>query len=435
MMCRRTIEDDRQEGERAPFSDAFLSVFDAWIDKIKLVGFGVDTLAVNVRYTDTSFQPIQQELNNDLMWQLDSLQAEAKQAEAAVASDWSFLGRVLFVEPHGAGRQWRWLLTCRLLSLVISRGKFNDVIAQVRFSSELLWMQEDCGGALTKMHDLLMSIFGEYIHLQVSYVDLCADVMGYDFSLANYQQHFITRGRKQTVIYGADELRLDSRTVSYLRFSSSAAPISCRIYNKTQEIKQKSLDKVWFYDLWRKGTQGPFGGSWDGSSDVWRIEFHLRRDFLHNLKAPIEGAYDLLDQFPALWQYAAGQVEGDTDGLADGWLRYVIPTDDSNRSRWPVHPAWVIVQSAFTVPVEAGLGPVVRKRIREKNIERGLAAIVGYSSTLAAWLGGQFADPGADISLVLHWLAEHGPEYLEEKNRDFLEEIIKKQLRYSSADE
>ncbi len=341
---------------------------------------------------------------------------------------------MLFVEPHGAGRQWRWLLTCRLLSLVVSRGRFNNVIAQVRFSSEYLWSQQWCGDALSKVHDFLMSIFGEHLHLQVSSVDLCADVMGYDFSLANYEQHFITRGRKQAVVYGPDEVSLDSRSVSYLHFSSSASPISCRIYNKSQEIKQKS-GKTWFYNLWGKGAPGPYGGAWDGTSQVWRIEYHLRREFFRNLTSPIEGAYELLEQFRPLWSYAAGQVEGDADGLPDGWLRYVMPTDDSNRSRWPVHPAWVVVQSAFAKPLDPALGPVVRQRIREVNLERGLAAMVGYSSTLAAWLGGKYVEPESDMSLTLQWLYEAGQDYLLEKKCDFFNEVRKKQQRYSSESE
>jgi hypothetical protein len=404
--------------------------FDAWMDKIKLVGYGVDTLVLNVRYADENLQPIQKELDGALMRELDYLQTEAKRTETAIATDWSFLDTLLFIEPHGAGRQWRWLLSSRLLSLVVSRGKFNDVIAQVRFSSEFLWSEEWCGDALSKVHEFLAQVFGERLHLQVSYVDLCADLMGYDFSLSNYEQHFITRGRKQSVVYGTDAVNLDNRSVSYLRFSSSASPISCRIYNKTLEITQKS-QKTWFYDLWRKGVSGPFGGSWDGSSDVWRIEFHLKREFLHNLTGPIEGAYDLLDQFQPLWMYAAGQGESE-DGLFDGWLRYVVPSDDSNRTRWPLHPAWVVVQSAFTQSVEAGLGPVVRERIREKNIERGVAAMIGYSSTLAAWLGGEFAVPETDMSVTLQWLYGAGQEYLAEKNRDFVEEVRKKQIRFNS---
>src|SRR5207248_4562255 len=97
--------------------------------------------------------------------------------------------------------------------------------------------------------------------------------------------------------------------------------------------------------LWRQERNGHPG--WDGESDVWRVEFRFKRDFLHTLKPPIEGAYDLLDQFKPLWDYAAGRLTGGEDGLPDGWLRYVIPTEDTNRSRWPVHPDWQAIQSAF----------------------------------------------------------------------------------------
>jgi len=279
------------------------------------------------------------------------------------------------VEPHGAGKQWRWLLTSRLLTLVVSRGRFNDVIAQVRFSSEFLWSQTWCGDALTKVHSFLMSIFGECIHLQVSEVHLCADVVGYDFSQCNYETDFVTRVRKNEVFYGADSVSLDCHRVSTLAFSKHRSSISCSIYNKTLEIKQKS-QKTWFYDLWRKGVEGLHGGTWDGESDVWRVEFRFKREFLHQVG--IEWAYDLLDEMQRLWEYAAGHCAGGEDGLPDGWLRYVLPSEDSNRSRWPVHPAWVVVQTAFTEDADNELGSLVRKRIREKNLERGIASTIGY---------------------------------------------------------
>src|SRR5713226_7940171 len=107
-------------------------------ETINLVGCGADTLILNVHYSDSKEQPIKQELDEQLVQELDYLQGQARRVETAVASDWSFLDVLLFVEPHGAGKQWRWRLTSRLLTLVVSRGRFNDVIAQVRFSSEFL---------------------------------------------------------------------------------------------------------------------------------------------------------------------------------------------------------------------------------------------------------------------------------------------------------
>lgn len=80
-------------------------------ETVKLVGYGVDTLILNVRYADKQGQPVKQELDEKLSEKLGYLQSAARTAETAVASDWSFLGVLLFVEPHGAGKQWRWLLT------------------------------------------------------------------------------------------------------------------------------------------------------------------------------------------------------------------------------------------------------------------------------------------------------------------------------------
>jgi hypothetical protein len=392
-----------------------------------LVGFGIDTLILNMRYADANYEPVKKELDKELAEKLDLLQQDARRDEQAVATDWDFNHALLFLEPHGAGKQWRWLLSCRWLSIAVSRGKFNDIIAQVRFSSEYLWSEAWAGDAISKVHDLLMSIFGESIVLQVSEVHLCADVAGFDLTSVDFEQHFVTRVRKNDAIYAplVDGVALDCHRVSSLRFSSHGSPISCVIYNKVLEIEQKS-HKTWFYDLWR-------AHGWDGESPVSRTEFRFKRDFFRNLTAPINGAYDLLDHLKPLWDYAAGRLCGGSDGLPDGWLRYVVPSDDSNRSRWLVHPVWAVVQSAFAEPVETVPEPIVRKRVREVNVERGVAAIIGYFSTLAAWLGGPFALPGSDVSLLLRWFYEAALEYLASKDREFPLEVLKKQLRYGEV--
>jgi hypothetical protein len=233
--------------------------------------------------------------------------------------------------------------------------------------------------------------------------------------------------RKHEALYlaGADAVTLDCRKVATLRFSGHGAPLSATIYNKVLEIRQKS-GKTWFYDLWARN-------GWDGESPVWRVEFRFKREFLGNLEHPIDDPYDLLDRFRSLWSYAAGQAShsSEEEHELDGWLRYVIPSAaDTNRSRWAVHPVWVLVQQAFIEPESEGLGPVVRERKRQRNLEQGLAATVGYLTTLTAWLGGQYAAPDADLSLMLRWLYEAGLEYLEDKQLDFQAEVRKKQARF-----
>src|SRR2546426_1122818 len=97
---------------------------------------------------------------------------------------------------------------------------------------------------------------------------------------------------------------------------------------------------------------------------VGRGTLQLARGGCH--AASIEAAEDLPDYIQALWEYCAGRPGGAADGWPDGWLRYVTPTQDTNRARWPVHPAWTSIQGAF-LQEDDGLGPIVRVRKREKN--------------------------------------------------------------------
>ena len=107
--------------------------------EIIIVGRGVDTLVLNVCYADKQFQPVKQEFNTDLQEVLSTLQDEARINEAAVVTDWAFKGFNLFMRPKGSRGQWKWILTCPLVSLAVSRGRLNPIIAQVRLSSEYLW--------------------------------------------------------------------------------------------------------------------------------------------------------------------------------------------------------------------------------------------------------------------------------------------------------
>ena len=398
---------------------------------VKMVCRGVDTLVLNVSYADKQFQPIKQELDTKLQEVLCTLQDEARLTEAAVVTAWAFKGFNLFMQSKGSRGQWRWIITCPLVSLAISRGRLNQMIAQVRLSSEYLWSCETVSDAIVEVSLLLYDLFGEYLWVQVSEVDLCADSIGWDVASTNWQDGFVSRAVGQNArpadapVDGPDVARLRWKQIATLDFGKHTSPISCCIYHKSAEIRQKSPTKSWFHDLWKRN-------GWDGESEVWRVEFRLTREFLHSVH--IEDVHDLPERLPLLWEYCAGRPGGGSDGLPDGWLRYVIPTDDTNRSRWPVHSAWTVIQQAFSTEDE-GLGPLVRERIREKNIRQGLASVIGYLSTLSAWVGGDLASREVEISLILHWLYEAGADYLDEKGCSFADLVRQKRLLYRSDDE
>ena len=167
------------------------------------------------------------------------------------------------------------------------------------------------------------------------------------------------------------------------------------------------------------------------------MEFSFKREALHELRQTvgeqvrfhgIEDAYDLPERLPVLWAYAVGQPEAE----AAGWLRCVVPGSDLNRSRWPTHPVWQVIQGAFLASEElpANFGEIVRKRWERHNIDEGIAAVVGYLSSLAAWAGGELSSEMVDLSVVLHWLAEEGEKYLQRLDRDFAREVLRKRSKF-----
>jgi len=373
-----------------------------------LVGFGVDTLYLNVLYSnpENSLQKTKQTLDPDVMYQLMDLQSIAKEQESEIATNWVFCDLPLMMQPHGAGKgQWSWLLKSHLLDISVSRGKLNGIIAQVRFSSRFLWHEASTGDALAKVHNLLIEMFGQDIYLQVSSVDLCADIVGWNPGVLDWQERFLSRATGDNaypgdgLIDGPDKSIRRWKKVTGLIFGSYSGRLACKIYDKTLEIQQKSPEKQWFYPLWEH-----YGRRDD--APVWRIEFHFAREFLRDLH--IDNAYDMLDRFSEMWAYAVGRLGGSPDdGLPDGWLRLVMPSEDSNRSRWSVDASWEVIQAAFIEEEEAyrELGDVVYHEEKEVNVRRMLAQVSGCLVSMAAHGADLYPELGMPLPDVLAWLS------------------------------
>jgi hypothetical protein len=474
-----------------------------------LVNYGVDTLIINVRYADDRGAPVHSELIDTQIDTLNNWQALAREKEEPVPVALIFKGANLFIHPHGAGKgRWRWLLTNDYLNLCISRGKLNGIIAQVRLSSLLLWSSEhpdthdqDIWPLLREVEDFLTSLFwlgsSTRLHLQVSEIHLCADIAGWDMAHCyDWQATMLSRARRRRehgsyvppdacecakhgcsgssahgsfFWSGPDESIPEpvyfGHTLETIEFGSHGSPLSCCIYNKSREIKHSG--KTWFQDIWRSH-------GYDGTTDVWRVEFRWKREAMHTVKQEdvfhgIETLADLRARLSYLWTYSAGHIQGGPGSLPDGWLRYVTPTSDKTVSRWPVHPAWLVVQSAFTTetepavntttgevlehPVSLPRAELIRERHRERNNERLARQIGGCCSTLSAYLTPREAASPLSLLDVFEWLSDHLPAYLapeivaqaeqeglspQEINRllwmrfesQFTETTIDKQVRY-----
>lgn len=96
--------------------------------------------------------------------------------------------------------------------------------------------------------------------------------------------------------------------------------LQVQIYNKTDEIKEAS-GKSWLYGLWARGADGLVF-----EKDVWRLEIRFGKNFLEERNAR-----------------RSKTIENNLDVLLHEALvtrRVVVPSNDTNRRRWPLHPLW-----------------------------------------------------------------------------------------------
>ncbi len=338
---------------------------------ITRVGEQVDTLIVNVKGS----------LPADVDAQLEALKEASQEADDDIPTTWSFVGETLYIKSHGSGRQWRWILHSPSLHLDLGRGRMNGIVAKARLSSAFLW-EQGVDRALALLYTFVVAFFGEHLTLQVSEAHLCCDIAGWDITLSDAHA-FLTRAHKRTTHLDALQSSVDStaestdddeddfeqptleanqdgRHCSGFEFSKGA-PHSGIIYDKSREIKVSRKD--WMRAVWA-------AHGWDGEQRVWRVEFRYKRECLHEMG--IEEPYAFLDRLPDLWAYSSQE-----------WLRHTIPTADLNRGRWPVSPAWQVVQQAECF----GDGvPAVRERRRVGDLTLICQMLAGCSTKAAALL-------------------------------------------------
>lgn len=465
---------------------------------VKLLSVCADTLVLNVYPTNGLYQVERHDLPAALKNELELLKKLSQDQEQPIPSRFVFCGSNLKMTQKG-GEGFNWILKNKEITLAVNRSSKMLLWAQVRCSSEYLQTVRDLGKVICDVHIFLTSILGQLITLQPSSLDLAADVTFLDLgSIHDVKEHFVTRAQltgqmpadvDELMIDGPDAIKQRWGRLTGLPFGARTAALSALIYDKTHEIKYKSPEKSWMWGIWEQEAEKQ-GFCLLPGIKVWRIEIRFKRAALSEMKQEesfhgINDAYDLESHLPGLWSYAVGHVGGGLDGLPDGWLRYVTPAEDTNRSRWPVHPDWEIIQSALVpepleesnyereqrereeilsdldayfsvhaqatsnsdmidlstapapqmieqpiLPAPADLVPYVRGRKREVNMRRMVAQIAGCLITTEAWRKQNDDETEPDISTTVHFIYSAVQAYLQEKKRDFSKDVHKKRVLY-----
>lgn len=379
---------------------------------VQMVNVGVDTLIVNVKYLNDQGKPAtEQAFPGWLEEMLQRWQDAAREQMKPLATSMTFNNARMLMLPTGAS-VWKYIVKNDSIQLQMVPRLHIPALARVTFTSAYLWSHASPQDAVDAVHAFCIDTFGRDVMLQAAQVDMCVDVVGLQVP-ADWRRVFVSRARSKNGIAPSQKDREFYRgsKLETLVFSGHGQPVSCKVYDKIAEIKQHSPDKAWFYTIWKRN-------GWNGTDLVWRVEFSEERECLH--EQGLEDIYDALRNLKRMWAYCSQE-----------WLRMVIPARTPNRARWATAPAWKQIQRAFDGSGDRmvdALGPLVREAKREVNIERGVAAMAGYATTLAAWLK---VDDEIDPETLLALVADRVQERWS-KQEDCLSDVIReKKFLYS----
>ena len=307
--------------------------------EIKLLLHGIDTLQCAYYLMPTTIT------HNDFLRLKKEKEriAKSKKREAAPVS----VGNSEFLlQPYGSRSGYSVILTNE--DFRIEMGDRIRPNFYVTFRSQGLWRL-----SAFLLHDKFLKWaasagYTPYEAESLSRVDYCFD---YHLSCIDFDENnFVSRCKKDC------QYRENGKVQT---FSMGTGDVRLRVYDKVAEIQQQSA-KVWFQKLWEQET------------DVWRIEWQTRKPVLKAFQ--ICTFKDLSEKQGDLLHYLA--LEHDT-------LR--CPNEDSNSSRWPLHPLWKdLVKQIETLP-QLGIKRIQGRQsaLEERRMRIGVA-VLGYLKRCAA---------------------------------------------------
>ena len=231
---------------------------------------------------------------------------------------------------------------------VIQFGEFNKPNFYVKFRSIALWHH----GVLA-LHERFLAWAASVGMIQSQPERLSRVDYAFDYHLPELdfdEDSFLSQAAK-------DNQHRKNGKIQTLKFGTDKVVL--RIYNKTDEINEVS-HKTWLFDLW--GID----------HDVWRIEWQVRKDFLRQLG---------ISSFTSL-----AERQGDLlRVLVKDHTTLRIKSNDSNRSRWAMHPLWLDLTER--VDQMDGLGVIKEldeKALLEERFTRIAISVYGYVKRVAA---------------------------------------------------
>lgn len=333
---------------------------------------------------------------------LTNLKEMAQDDDSSISSNayLKILDHKLQVSPKGS-RQFSFVLKDNWFNIQVSKTKQSGnsklPLAYVQISSELLTFT-DLDEILKHLNKIIADLGDVKGTPTISRLDLCFDfVPNFDIESIHFKQ-WKTRATKTNPFYEHKKLT---------GWQIGSGVIMARLYNKSTEIRKSKKD--YLKPLWQEK-------GWNSESDVWRMEFQTRREFLKlvGLSSP----YQIAELSPMIWKF-----------LCTEWLELVTPTNDKTECRWPVTDEWKEISSACTT--------IDCKSIKKVKKERLPNDQYLYVNGLAAFSSFMAREGITDFSEAFGEYIHHAEHYhLDNKDETIQEYLVKKakekSLRYNT---
>ena len=256
----------------------------------------------------------------------------------------------------------------------------------IRIKQDGLWGNTPQGAYKGVMAWIRLT-FGHVKAVKISRADLCCHTDQFQFT-QNDIDRFRGKYRKETI------RRSDKQLVG-MEFGERTSPVFLRIYNKTKEVMEKG-QKLWFFSAWGKEDADV--------SNVWNIEFELKRDFFKEIQ--VETVDQFFERLRDIWLY-----------LTTEWIDFA-DLDNARFSRCSVNKEWAALSKSYDT--ECSRGQIKREKQTQIDSKTLIPQICGYMTKFGAMLKEN------DIYNVFKLAIQSVNDYFEEKGMTFTDRANEK---------
>lgn len=284
----------------------------------------------------------------------------------------------------------------------------------IRVSAKSAWLAtKGFGRVRVEMYEFLEAIGADVMGESISRVDYAVDLVERDLDAFVIEPTCFVMHSHTSRSDHAEDVEIHGVSGRYTSVTVGKMPgRQIIVYDKTKEAKARQKAEwplAWNATLAKQG-RAPL----DEGERVYRVEVRAG-------KAHLKERWGI-----TTWADLDAKL-GDLFAAAMADIRYCVPSSDSNRARWPVHPIWQAAAEAMAgdlFEMTSGARPGVVKEVRRAALAQTMSAMI--LGLLASWSLATGAD-AREVPPAVQGMAE---SYLEQQPKDFRAKIDRAAKKY-----